>query len=168
MRGADAAGEGGIARLGYDPHPELTHWQGTPIPPLDDPLTMSPRRREIAQRVWWNGPAWTVLRNASRYLWHVMDHGFGEDIRFTLSDVERAQWIRALETARPGWLSRGSFVLWSLYFGLMADDESCDWPQDAHLRDVRPLARDTREIMYRRAARYHSARRRGMPGHSPG
>lgn len=25
-----------IARLGYNPHPELTHWKGIPIPPLDD------------------------------------------------------------------------------------------------------------------------------------
>ena len=157
MSGADTAGEDWIGRLGYDPRPELTHWKGTPIPPLDDPLAVSPRRREIAERVWWNGPAWTVLRNASRYLWHVMDHGFAEDIGFTLRDVERAQWTRALEVARPGWLSRGSFVLWSCYFGLMADDAICEWPQDAHLRDVRPLARDTREVMYLRAARYHAA-----------
>ena len=153
--------------MGYDPRPELTHWRGTPIPPLDDPLPMSPRRREIAERVWWNGPAWTVLRNSSRYLWHVMDHGFSRDIGFTLRDVERERWVRALETARPGALSRGSFVLWSLYFGLMAADERCDWPQEAHLRDVRPLAWDTREIVYQRAAKYHLSRRRGMPGHSP-
>ena len=157
MRGTRATGEHWIARLGYDPHPELTHWKGTPIPRLDDPLAVSPRRREIAERVWWNGPAWTVLRSASTYLWHVMDHGFTEDIGFTLGDVERARWTRALEVARPGRLSRGSFVLWSCYFGLMADDAICDWPQDAHIRDVRPLARDTREIMYLRAARYHAA-----------
>jgi len=52
MRGAGATGEDWTARLGYDPRPELTHWKGTPIPPLDDPLAVSPRRREIAERVW--------------------------------------------------------------------------------------------------------------------
>ncbi len=156
MSGLGATPEDWITHLGYDPHPELRQWKGTPIPPIDDPLAASPRRSEIAQRVWWNGPAWTVLRNASRYLWHVMDYGFAADIGFTLRDVERARWVRALETARPGWLSRGSFVLWSCYFGLMADDGICDWPHNAHRRDIRPLAHDTREITYQRAARYHA------------
>ncbi|MDE2933044.1 MAG: hypothetical protein OXS47_04130 [Chloroflexota bacterium] len=153
-----AAGEDWITHLGYDPRPKLTHWKGTPIPPIDDPLAASPRRCEIAERVWWNGPAWTVLRNASTYLWHVMDYGFTEDIGFTLREVERTRWVRALEVARPGALSKGSYVLWSCYFGLMADDAICDWPAMAHRLDLKPLADDSRETMYKRHRTYRAHR----------
>ncbi len=163
---AGATGEGWIARLGYDPHSGYTHWKGTPIPPMDDPLAASPRRCEIAERVWWNGPAWTVLRSASTYLWHVMDYGFTDDIGFTLRDVERARWVRALEAARPGALSKGSYVLWSCYFGIMADDAICEWPATAHRLDVKPLAGESRESMYKRHRTYR-ARRAAPPYVTP-
>ena len=81
------------AALGYDPRPALTAWRGTPIPQLHNPLQATPPRCTIARRVWWNGPPWTVLRNASYYLWHVWDYGTDDDIDFTLGDVPERLWI---------------------------------------------------------------------------
>lgn len=136
--------------LGYDPRPDLTHWCGTPIPPVDAPLALTADRERIAGRVWFQGPSWTVLRNASHYLWSVMDYGATEDIACTLQDVPRSLWIKSLKNARPGKLSRGAYVVWSLAFGLIAPGTGCDWPDNAHLRDVRPLANATREQLYER------------------
>lgn len=148
----------GAEELGYDPQPDVHWWRGTPIPDVRDPLRATPRRRAIAERVFWHGPAWAVLRNASTYLWQVMDFGEDEDVCFTLRDVSRARWVRALEQARPGALSRGSYVLFSLVFGLMeVGAADCDWPYTAHIKDWRPLADQTRERMYERARVYHEA-----------
>ena len=141
------------AELGYDPHRELNCWRGTPIPAVQDPLAHSPTRWAIADHIWWNGPPWTVLRNASCYLWRVMDYGGTEDIRFTLHDVPASSWIRALQQARPGQLSKGSYVLWSLVFGLMQPGVRCDWPDTAHALDYRMLAKDSRERMFQRHRR---------------
>ncbi|MCY3768857.1 MAG: hypothetical protein OXG56_05765 [Gammaproteobacteria bacterium] len=140
--------------LGYDPHPELDNWRGTASPPIDHPLVRSPERWKIAGRVWWNGPPWTVLRNASCYLWHVMDYGNTEDLRFTLRDLPPTLWIYALDQARPGVVSKGSYVLWSLVFERMALDDPCDWPDTAHALDCRMLAHDSRERMYERHRNY--------------
>ena len=148
--------------LGYDPRPRLGKWCGTPIPPVRDPLKASPERDAIAGRVWWNGPPWTVLRNALYYVWHVMDYGTDADVAFTRCDVSERLWRQALHDARPGLVSRGSYVLWSCVFGLMADDEVCQWPDTAHLKDLRPTGRDTREQMYQRAAAYHNRRLKGL------
>lgn len=139
--------------LGYDPRPDLTHWCGTPIPPVDAPLALTADRERIAGRVWFQGPSWTVLRNASHYLWSVMDYGATEDIACTLQDVPRSLWIKSLKDARPGKLSRGAYVVWLLAFGLIAPGTGCDWPDNAHLRDVRPLANATREQLYERHRR---------------
>lgn len=139
--------------LGYDPRPDLTHWCGTPIPPVDAPLALTADRERIAGRVWFQGPSWTVLRNASHYLWSVMDYGATEDIACTLQDVPRSLWVKSLKDARPGKLSRGAYVVWSLAFGLIAPGTGCDWPDNAHLRDVRPLANATREQLYERHRR---------------
>lgn len=147
---SDRASEALIRELGYDPRPELRRWHGTPIPEVRDPLKATAARVAIAERVWWHGPAWTVLRNASTYLWHVMDYAEDDDIDFTRRDVPRTLWVRALEEARPGLLSSGSYALWSSVYGLMADDELCSWPQTAHRKDLRPMARETRERMYAR------------------
>ncbi|MCY3793718.1 MAG: hypothetical protein OXG51_05010 [Gammaproteobacteria bacterium] len=128
--------------LGYDPRPELDHWLGTPIPPVRNPLRQTPERSAIADRVWWNGPPWTILRNAAHYLWHVMDYGRPEDVRHTLRDVSRETWIWALDEARPGLLSKGSYVLWSLTFDRIGLDDPCSWPDSAHRLDCRPLSGD--------------------------
>ena len=147
-----------LVQLGYDPRPGLSDWRGTPIPKVKDPLKATTERCTIAGRVWWNGPPWTVLRNASYYLWHVMDYGTDVDVAFTRSDVCERLWRQALRDARPGLLSRGSFVLWSCVFGLMADDAICPWPDTAHRKDFRPTANDSRERMYRRFAAAHRRR----------
>ena len=136
--------------LGYDPRPDLTHWCGTPIPPVDAPLALTAERERIAGRVWFQGPPWTVLRNADHYLWSVMDYGATEDITFTLQDVPRSLWVKSLKDAHPGKLSKGAYVVWSLAFGLIALGTRSDWPDNAHMRDVRPLANTTREQLYER------------------
>ena len=130
--------------LGYDPRPRLALWHGTPIPPVENPLRETPSRRAIAHRVWWHGPAWTVLRNASSYLWHVWDYGTDEQIAFTRTDVPERLWIRALEDARPGAVSAGSYVFWSYVFGRMSGEEICDWSARAHRHDYKPLVGDER------------------------
>ncbi len=140
-------------KLGYDPRPNLRQWRGTPIPPVDAPLARTPERWQTAGRVWWHGPPWTVLRNGDCYLWAVMDHGWPEDVRHALADVPEARWRRALAHARPGLVSKGSYVLWSLYFdALDPGDPLAWWPDAAHLRDRRPLAGQSRERMYTRYA----------------
>ena len=150
------------ASLGYDPHPDITVWNGTAIPPLKNPLVRTPERWVIAGRVFWRGPQWAVLRNAVHYLWHVMDGVSSEEIRFTLQDVERELWIQALKEARPGLLSRGAYIAWSLHFGLMQPLDTCDWPNTAHRRDVCPTAHYTRADLYRRAALHHNKRKAGL------
>ena len=141
------------AALGYDPHPEIDRWNGTPIPPVRCPLERTAPRWAIADRVWRSGPPWTVLRNASCYLWHVMDYGRDEDIDHALRDLPPPSWRRALDEARPGSLSKGSYVLWSLVFGRMAPGSPCDWPDAAHLLDCRMLAGESRGRMYERHRR---------------
>ena len=140
--------------LGYDPRPDLKRWRGTPIPPVDRPLAETPERHRIAERVWWNGPPWTVLRNAPRYLWHVMDFGTDDDIAYTRDDLPRDLWRHALRTARPGQVSRGSWILWSIAYGQFANTDeyiaACrrDWPETAHKRDWRMLSGAPRETLY--------------------
>ena len=141
------------AALGYDPRPDLTAWRGTPIPPVDHPLPRTDELWRIADRVWWNGPPWTVLRNADRFLWSVMDYGSDDDIAFVTDAVDESLWRRAIANARPGFLSKGSYVVWSLRYGLIElDDPVSWWPGTAHIRDCRPLANESRERMYARHA----------------
>ena len=148
--------------LGYDPRPGLKAWRGTPIPPVARPLALTPRRAAIANRVWWNGPPWTVLRNAAHYLWHVMDYGRVEDVAHALRDVPRETWLWALDEAGPGLLSKGSYVLWSLHFGRMEPDgPPCPWPDAAHRLDCKPLRGASREDLLRRAVAW-GRRRRGL------
>lgn len=94
-----------------------------------------------------------MLRNASAYLRHVMDYGSDEDIAYTLRDVNERRWLAALRSARPGNLSCGSYVLFGAYFGLVGDADIYRWPRNAHMKDIKPLADDTREATYRRHAR---------------
>ena len=89
-----------------------------------------------------------------------MDYGATEDIAFTLQDVPCSLWIRSLKDVRPGKLSKGTYVVWSLTFGLIAPGARCDWPDNAHLRNVRPLAQATREQLYERHRRGRTLARR--------
>lgn len=145
------------AALGYNPRPDVSLYRGTPIPPVLRPLARSERRWQIAQRVWWNGPPWTILRNSSVYLYQVMDYGRTPDIRFTTADVPKALWHLALEEARPGMLSKGAYMLWSLVLERQPPGFHCDWPDDAHVRDIRPLAHESRERLYERFEHWHRA-----------
>ena len=87
------------------------------------------------------------------YLWHVMDYGSDADRAYTRRDLEASVWLRALDEARPGHLSKGSYVLWSLRYNRLPIGTFCDWPDTAHLRDYRPLADATREQLYERQRR---------------
>ena len=82
-----------------------------------------------------------------------MDFGGDGIIGLMLDDVPREIWRLALTEARPGQLSRGSKTLWLLWFGLMQPGDLLEgWPDDAHIKDVRPLSGATREQLYRRHA----------------
>ena len=105
------------ATLGYDTQPELTHWKGTPIPPVDRPLALTPERAAICNRVWWWGGPEIALRNCRHYLYHVIDYGLVSDWKFTLNDVELEFWLYALNTARQGVMSRGGHRLFSILLG---------------------------------------------------
>lgn len=111
-------------------------WRGTPLPPVERPLGHSPRRDEIADRVWRWGGAQTALRNSRHFLYAVIDHGTEEDWRFAVADIPADVWRRALQRAHAGDVGRGGHRLFSLWFGLDAN-RSAGWPDRAHIRDVR-------------------------------
>ncbi len=154
--------------LGYDPRPDVVRWRGTPIPPIKNPLPLTPARAALADRVWWNGPPWTVLRNADVFLWHVMDYGTLRDIAAVRAELADELWLDALQSARPGDLSRGSYLLWSRMYrrwnGVRFEQEArCpEWDRLAHRLDWKPLAGASRQDLYRRAA-WHQLRALGVP-----
>ena len=125
------------ASLGYDPRPDLTAWQGTPLPPVDRPLGLNPGRERIAAMVWWHGPPWCVLRNRNVYLWRVMDYATTEGLLYTVQDLPAGDWRIALQAAKPGRLSAGAWTFWSLTLGLLPLGAVSDWPSLAHRLDVR-------------------------------
>ena len=144
--------------LGYDPRPEMTHWRGTPIPPVRHPLSTNPLRESLARTVWWSGPPWTVLRNTPTFLAHVLEYASAHQIATALDDVDAASWHLALDEARPGVISKGAYVLLSMRLGRVQPEDPCDWPARAHRNDVPPLVRHTRDQLYERHRR-HRARR---------
>ena len=146
-------------RLGYDPRPHIRRWLGNPLPPVDAPLALTPERRRIAECVYWQGPAWQILRNGVCYLHLVMDHGRMDDARHTLLDIEDHLWIRALNEARPGMISRGAFFLWSRVFAMDPLDSPHDWAASRHMHDVHPWAGLSRKRRYEIAEREHHARK---------
>ena len=124
-----------IDSLGYDPQPEVMTWGGTPIPPVDRPLALTPERAAICERVWWWGGAEIALRNARRYIYHVIDYGSIPQWQFTLDDVERDIWHYALNTAREGIVSRGGHRLSCILVG--ADISRSDsWSLQGHKNDA--------------------------------
>lgn len=123
--------------LGYDPRPDITHWNGTPIPPVDRPLKITPERAAICSRVWWWGGPDIALRNCRHYIYHVIDYGTDVDKQFTIRDVPRETWIYALNSAKEGRVSRGGHTLFALWMG--ADPTISDGWRDASSRfDIRP------------------------------
>ena len=134
--------------LGYDPQPDLTHWHGTPIPPVDRPLALTPERAEICSRVWWWGGAENALRNCRYYLYHVIDYGLVSDWKFTLDDVEREIWQYALNTSHQGEVSRGGHRLFSILVG--ADLSRSDrWSFLGHKNDAVRLIHESKWIRAR-------------------
>lgn len=140
--------------LGYDPHPEVTRWQGNWLPPCYHPLPRTSVSERIALSVWWNGPAWTVLRNASFFLWRTWDYATPGQLDYVLDHVSEEAWRRAVEDAVPGEVSRGATMLWALRLDMIALDDYVDWPDTAHIRDYRPLAGLTRAQFLERARRW--------------
>ena len=143
--------------LGYDPRPEARDWRGTPIPPVKDPLTANATLVEMAERIWWNGPAWTILRNSGRFLRHAMDHATESDLAYREEHVATDRWRQALQEATPGTMSRSRYRLWCLWLGIDEQVPASEWHWKGHLNDSRP--NDNRERAYRRHAQ-HAARRR--------
>ena len=134
--------------LGYDPQPHLTNWKGTPIPPVDRPLALTPERADICDRIWrWGGPEF-ALRNSRHYLYHVIDDGTMRDWLFTIDDVDRNVWLYALNTARQGIVSRGGHRLFAMILG--ADVSRSDaWSLLGHRNDAVRLIHEAKWIRAR-------------------
>ena len=136
----DADSVAAAGALGYDPRPDITVVDGNWQPPAYFPLPASRWRIEAAAYVWWRGPPWALLRNASFFLWRVWDHGTPDDVARAVNDVPAAAWRRAIDDAVPGEVSRGAMSLWARRYRLIRDGEYVDWPDAAHLHDQRPFA----------------------------
>ena len=85
-----------------------------------------------------------------------MDFGTDDDIAYTRTDVQHDLWVLALRTAKPGQVSRGSWILFSIAYGLIANTVdyigACrqEWPETAHKRDWRMLSGAPRETPTKR------------------
>ena len=162
-----------VAALGYDPHPEIDRYAGNPLPEMDDPISWTEQRAYIAGYVWTQGPAWSVLRNANEYLWSVMSNASVDDVRFTIRDIERSRWLRALREAKPGKIGGGAYRLFSILFETGPEPFETDWPVVCHPTDVKPRpARTVEERLslarHFRAAADRRAQERGREPRLPG
>ena len=144
-----------VVTLGYDPRPQISEYRGTPIPDIQDPLKATPRRIEIADYVWWNGPYWTVLRNSPQFLYHVTEYARTSDFLFITEDVPRDLWIKAIRSARVGrGLSRtGLGLLRGIFPEALPKDWICDWHMEGHLHDYYPFRDYTRQDYLRHNAK---------------
>ncbi|MCY4209594.1 MAG: hypothetical protein OXD47_12470 [Gammaproteobacteria bacterium] len=98
--------------LGYDPKPDIHHWHNTPIPTVNHPLPATPELIRIADRMWWNGDPWTILRNRYKYIQHALDNAAHEDLLYLWSSLPKKDWVIALKDALPGQVSTRSWRLW--------------------------------------------------------
>ena len=149
--------------LTYDPQPSVRNWRGNWLPTCYYPLPLSDASSRIARRVWWNGPPWTVLRNSSYFLWRVWDYATPEQLDYVHRTVPDAVWSRAIDDAVPGEVSRGATTYWALRFNRIEPTDYIDWPDTAHLRDYRPLAKLTKAQFLDRV-RCSNAQSDGFPG----
>ena len=134
----DVASVAAASTLGYDPRPDVALVDGNWQPPAYFPLLATRWRIETASYVWWRGPPWALLRNASFFLWRVWDHGTPGDLERAVNDVPAPDWRRAIDDAVPGEVSRGTVSLWARRFGVIGDGDHVAWPDEAHLHDQRP------------------------------
>ena len=140
MRGMNVLGhtEDSPHGLGYDPHPDERTWHGTPIPPVLDPLPATPELVDIANRMWWNGDPWTILRNRHEFLRHATDHATDKDCGHLWLTVPRADWVAMLRATRPGAMSMRSYKYWMWRAGLLGDRLALprEWHEPRHIRDL--------------------------------
>lgn len=127
-------------RLGYDPRAGESRWRGSPLPPLRDPLVMTEESKTAAERVFWQGPPWGILRNGVAFLHRVVDYGWLEDAHYAYHAVPRSIWAKALDEARPGVIARCSFYFWSHVFGRDPQASGHDWDASRHIQDAFPRA----------------------------
>ena len=144
-------------------------WKGTPIPDVDDPIEATPLLEGIADRIWWHGPPSIALRNSNAFVWQVIDYANDDDVEAAYEAIGRTRWVRAIEAARPGRVSRGSVLLWRAVLGLPTEEVRRTWPRGRHRNDVKMLDNESRERMYERHRRVHEARRceTMVPGEVP-
>lgn len=142
--------------LGYDPRPTQRVWHGTPIPSVLKPLPATPELVEIAERMWWNGDPWTILRNRNAFLRHACDHATDEDVEYLWRAVERDDWESMLRTTRPGQMSMRSYKFWMWRTGLLNDRLSLpqEWHVPRHMKDLIHLRQ--RPISIRRKLAHRS------------
>ena len=148
--------------LGYDPRPGERNWRGTPIPPVADPLPATGKLPEIAERMWWNGPAWTILRNSGEFLRHAIDHATEKDLAYLWETIAVERWRKALLEATPGTMSRSRYRLWCLWLDIDDIVPAADWRDDGHLNDYTPEL--SREQAYELHARHAARQRRTIAG----
>lgn len=122
--------------LGYDLHPNVTHWNGTPIPPVDRPLALTDKRAAICRNVWWWGGPEIALRNCCFYLYHVIDYGTFDEIKFTMKDVTPEIWQYALGKAKEGQVSHRGHRLLSIWMGADPSLSDC-WRDVSNKFDMR-------------------------------
>ena len=124
--------------LGYDPRPEVRAWHGTPIPPVRSPLAATPEFVRIADRMWWNGPPWTILRNREVFLKQAMDWTSHEDFLYLWENIPREDWVGMLEGVRPGEVSRRSYRLCARMAGVLpiGVTPSVEWLPNLHVKDM--------------------------------
>ena len=139
-------------------------WNGTPIPDVDDPIEATPLLVQVARRIWWHGPAHVALRNADAFIWQVMDYADDDDVEAAYEELGRRRWIRAVEAAQPGRVSRRSVLLWRNRLGLPTDEVRRTWPRDRHRNDIKVLANVSRQRLYERHRFAHEARTREAAG----
>ena len=141
-------------------------WNGTPIPEIDDPIESTPALEGIARRIWWHGPPAVALRNANAFIWQVIDYADDDDVETAYEEIERARWVRAIEAARPGRVSRRAVLLWRVVLSLPTEEVRRTWPRDRHRNDIKVFANETRERMYERHRLAHERRVAGLDGFS--
>lgn len=127
-----------IEKLGYNPHPDIEVWHGTPIPPCDNPLPASDKLVAIAKKMWWNGDPWTILRNRNAFLAHSMDWATHEDYLYLWNQIDRKDWINMLQQLQPGQVSTRSYRLCMRLAGLipLGAPISKEWRANRHVKDL--------------------------------
>ena len=103
-----------------------------------------------------------------RSCFKIMDYANAPRIAQALKDLEPWRWRDALEGARPGAVSKGAYVLFSMRFALLEPEGRCEWPHASHRNDIAPLSAHERQALYNRQLRAQQRRiDNGKAGPSP-